>query len=103
MIPLLVSVKVLKGLARFGPRALTQLLALPLEGLGLLGIPERHARPAWLTALGSEARTIRLGIPMDSDKLPLWIQAAIRLGVRFVRVERNSSANPGRCAYAVGL
>jgi hypothetical protein len=80
------------------------------EGFSLLGTPERHARPAWLASPG-----IPLPPPRDDDrprgddrprdaaglpvvavavapapivkgKLPFWIEAAIRLGARFVRV-----------------
>jgi hypothetical protein len=81
------------------------------HGLDLLGTPERHARPSWLSGLGVVAGNGRgngdddvdvdssipvPGTPNDNqpeipdtgefDSLPFWIQAAIRLGVRFVRV-----------------
>jgi hypothetical protein len=89
-------------------------LARPIEGLGLLGAPERHARPAWIAALHRAGRERGVGVnqptpivddgtppdelvapgapsaapasPEDFQQLPLWVQAAIRLGVRFVRV-----------------
>jgi hypothetical protein len=47
------------------------------EGFTLLGIPDRHARPSWLA-------TAPIGI--TTARLPSWIEAAIRLGARFVRV-----------------
>lgn len=47
------------------------------EGFTLLGIPDRHARPSWLA-------TAPIGI--TTTRLPYWIEAAIRLGARFVRV-----------------
>ena len=82
------------------------------EGLNLLGTPERDARPAWLAPIGpgrdgggdtggAWTPTRRAGQkrrpcapqrkaagtrPTRSTRLPLWIQAAVRLGARFVRV-----------------
>jgi hypothetical protein len=47
------------------------------EGFTLLGIPDRHARPSWLA-------TAPIGL--TTTRLPYWIEAAIRLGARFVRV-----------------
>ncbi|MEO6921017.1 MAG: neuraminidase-like domain-containing protein [Collimonas sp.] len=87
-----------------------RLLDPPREGLGVLGTPERDARPSWLapdtaqatmpappgglpnnptgaggslstSAVAAKAATVTL-----DDKLPFWIQAAIRLGTKFVRV-----------------
>lgn len=63
------------------------------EGFGLLGTPERHARPSWLASL----REVSLESPEAEElsgpsKLPFWIQAAIRLGVRFIRVA--AAGNP---------
>nr|WP_281720110.1 neuraminidase-like domain-containing protein [Nitrosomonas nitrosa] len=80
------------------------------ENLGLMGRPERHARPSWLapsqrqlggTTQGKNdvagvARTFD-GPPSTngstgtsssptSPQLPLWLQAAVRLGTRFLRV-----------------
>ncbi|RXV65692.1 insecticidal toxin complex protein [Burkholderia stabilis] len=93
-----------------------RLLTPPREGLGVLGTPERDARPSWLapdsgmpqgTPQGSNnpssptiarvADTRAAGAVVAtsasstspaaaSDKLPFWIEAAIRLGVRFIRV-----------------
>ncbi len=60
------------------------------EGLGLLGTPERYARPSWLAALRREVQlSSTLPDPLlqdDSKSLPFWIQAAIRLGSRFIRI-----------------
>lgn len=69
----------------------------PAHGFDLLGTPERHARPSWLAALSGEGQTTEL--PSDdsgglnlllqqntSQPLPFWLEAAIRLGVQFVRV-----------------
>ncbi len=83
------------------------------ENLGLMGTPERDARPSWLAP---SQKTIGRGdgnnhVPdanphheepnhgealvlavanvntfSGAQQLPLWIQAAIRLGVRFLRV-----------------
>jgi ABC toxin-like protein len=76
----------------------------PREGFTLLGTEERDARPSWLSwpALGGggggrdvpagiaanvDAVTLRAALPpAASGKLPWWIEAAIRLGVKFVRV-----------------
>jgi len=63
------------------------------EGFGLLGTPERDARPSWLASL----REVALESPEAEagdglGKLPFWIQAAIRLGVRFIRVA--AAGNP---------
>ena len=85
------------------PSTLTQLNP-PREGLGLLGAPERGARPSWLAPLSpslpsgggdgggviERARDVRAApapVPVaESGTLPFWIEAAIRLGVRFYRV-----------------
>jgi hypothetical protein len=85
------------------------------EGLNVLGSPERNGRLSWLAPVGGipvpspdddddenddiavDLRNIRpayvarrdrrLGGPFaDLEALPLWIQAPIRLGTRFVRV-----------------
>ena len=83
------------------------------EHLGLMGQPERHARPSWLApsqertagdgrkpGTGSEdgaaangpavlARSASSSTPPPntaSPQLPLWIQAAVRLGTRFLRI-----------------
>ncbi len=84
------------------------------ENLGLMGRPERHARPSWLApsqrqlAPEPNGRTPgdndvegpplveaaaaatdgdgRSSSPSGSPQLPLWLQAAVRLGTRFLRI-----------------
>lgn len=59
----------------------------PREGLGLLGTPERDARPSWLASLHEVAlESPEVEEVQGPSRLPFWIQAAIRLGVRFIRV-----------------
>jgi hypothetical protein len=60
-----------------------RILPEPREGLDLLGTPERDARPSWITAVPEEGRR---GAAFKGLKLPFWIEAAIRLGARFVRL-----------------
>jgi hypothetical protein len=86
------------------PSSLLQ-LAPPREGLGLLGTPERDARPSWLAPLpgaqeqqpppptdipGIVAHAAAVAPPPTpasaGGPLPFWIEAAIRLGVRFYRI-----------------
>lgn len=76
--------------------ALIQGIGPARQGFDLLGTPERAARSSWLASLEQPV----FEIPDDSDdvpggaevsmhggdRLPMWIQAAIRLGTRFVRV-----------------
>lgn len=87
------------------------------ENLGLMGRPERHARPSWLAP--SQRQSVGGGEPQpnpdgngdggpiillaagaangnpdgngdgngaSSTQLPLWLQAAVRLGTRFLRI-----------------
>ena len=94
------------------------------HGFDVLGTPERHARPSWLAALGlpqdDDVVILREGPgeetpgepgDAEAERLPLWIRAAIRLGVRFVRVAaageppastsfepKHSGDGPGCCA-----
>jgi hypothetical protein len=102
-----------------------QLLNPAPEGLGLLGSPERQARPSWLAPVVRAANaspggdgggdgnggngnpggqpggdpaggpppriaalTAATAPPMaaDVERLPLWLQAAVRLGTRFLRI-----------------
>jgi hypothetical protein len=69
------------------------------ENLGLMGRPERHARPSWLTPSQRPTSGGGSGTPgilalatspspstTTSPQLPLWIQAAVRLGTRFLRI-----------------
>jgi hypothetical protein len=63
--------------------------ATPREGLGLLGTPERAARPSWLGALPPPPAATGHGAGgtiATASATPLWLQAAIRLGVTFVRL-----------------
>ncbi len=102
-----------------GEPAEMALLVPGVEGLDLLGTPERDARPSWLAPIGekpalppgdrpkdtgianlSRAAGAETPVPRsvstpaaaldlpkaELDRLPLWIQAAVRLGARFVRV-----------------
>jgi hypothetical protein len=91
------------------------------ENLGLMGRPERHARPSWLAPSqqptgggdepppnpdnpnGGPVIALTAGTPgaangngngngdgnpdgASSPQLPLWLQAAVRLGTRFLRI-----------------
>ena len=71
------------------------------EGLNLLGTPERSARRSWVAAIPGQvtppttggdtatrlSSTAVVGTSLKSSaKLPLWVEAAIRLGVGFLRV-----------------
>ena len=90
------------------PSQLT-LLRPSREGFTLLGSEERHARPSWLAAPGVPLRQtpnpdgggdptgvggVPSSVPPSSTtpppglpgKRPWWIEAAIRLGTKFVRV-----------------
>ncbi|MCY7282514.1 MAG: insecticidal toxin complex protein, partial [Cyanobacteria bacterium CAN_BIN43] len=92
--------------------ATMELLPAP-EGLGLMGTPDRHARPNWLAPIHIESRRVTPP-PRDngeggeggendngpillraivnnealppSENLPMWLQAAVRLGTKFIRV-----------------
>jgi hypothetical protein len=77
---------------------------LPVEGLGLLGTPDRHARLSWLAPLrgpGTPDSTTTNqprvpGTTSDGDanipqnhantEFPMWFQAAVRLGTKFIRI-----------------
>ena len=72
-----------------------QLLPAPREGLDLLATPERDARPSWITMVPEPPARRLPGAPVavppaapavPALKLPFWIECAIRLGTRFVRV-----------------
>lgn len=80
------------------------------ENLGLMGRPERHARPSWLAPsqlqppgghtpginnvpdvamlTAAAPANVSTGTPSNpaSPQLPLWLQAAVRLGTRFLRI-----------------
>jgi len=49
-------------------------------GFDQLGTPEVHGRPSWLTSLTES------DLSATPPKVPYWIEAAIRLGKKFVRV-----------------
>jgi hypothetical protein len=85
-----------------------QLLNPAPEGLGLMGTPDRHARPTWLAPLNIAGRdqtpeepteqpvvqptdvptlfAIITPPPSTLADLPMWLQAAVRLGTKFIRV-----------------
>ncbi|KYC35938.1 hypothetical protein WA1_48895 [Scytonema hofmannii PCC 7110] len=89
--------------------ATMQLLNPAPEGLGLMGTPDRHARPTWLAPLNTTEReqppedgssqppgnqpseepvlfaVINPQQP-NSASLPMWLQAAVRLGTKFIRI-----------------
>lgn len=77
----------------------------PREGLGVLGTPERQARPSWLAPdliprivigqgeaarpsdpIAAPALALPAAGPAQPGQFPYWIEAAIRLGTRFFRV-----------------
>jgi hypothetical protein len=69
------------------------LLPTPREGLDSLATPESDARPPWITmvteppeAAGARGAPGAGGPAVPTPKLPFWIECAIRLGTRFVRV-----------------
>jgi Tc toxin complex TcA C-terminal TcB-binding domain len=80
--------------------ATMQLLSTPREGLGLLATPERDGRPSWLTTESQQktaaSRNAAAGPPIPATpptsggplppNLPIWMESAIKLGTRFVRV-----------------
>ncbi len=71
-----------------------EILPAPREGLNLLATPEREARPSWITMVPDLAAPPQVpGIAAlppapaaTALKLPFWIECAIRLGARFIRV-----------------
>ena len=65
------------------PTRLAQLPA-PHEGLDLLGTPEYDGRPSWLALVTSPAAAAAGG--NSNSELPIWMEAAIRLGTRFWRI-----------------
>lgn len=87
--------------------ATMQILDPDREGLGLTGTPDRHARPALLAPLKNASTTLVPENPNGGDHnneggvgilamaespqtdmagLPLWLQAAVRPGTKFIRV-----------------
>lgn len=97
-----------------GPAAAAADAAVPTENFGLLGRPDRAARPAWLSPLLTTPQPVGQGPPQPGTqvqstrrparrraaavaavaapppdrhgRLPYWIEAAVELGVRFLRV-----------------
>lgn len=63
-----------------------QALEAPRQGLILLGTPERDARPSWLAAVHGEVRRNPALASPDSKPLPLWMEAAIKVGTKFLRI-----------------
>ncbi|WP_144551347.1 neuraminidase-like domain-containing protein [Peribacillus simplex] len=84
-----------------------QLLNPAPEGLGLMGTPDRHARPTWLAPINMErtnpedpdpievrsgglnpsiASVAGHGHERKTRELPMWLQSAVRLGTKFKRI-----------------
>jgi hypothetical protein len=63
-----------------------QILPAAREGLNLLATPERDARPSWITAVPDMVATGTAPPTPAALKLPFWMECAIRLGTRFIRV-----------------
>lgn len=61
-------------------------LEAPRQGLAHLGTPERDARPSWLAAVHGELRRNPALVSPDSKPLPLWMEAAIKVGTKFLRI-----------------
>jgi hypothetical protein len=80
------------------------------EGFGLLGRPERDARPSWLAAImgkklgngngrrGDRTPQAEVVTPGGSKTLPFWIESAMRLGTRFYRIAA-AGAPPASTQY----
>ena len=72
--------------------SIIETLQTPREGLALLGTPASDARPSWLSPAGGASGTViernAAAIPPSTSDtaIPLWMQAAIRLGVKFIRI-----------------
>jgi len=102
-------------MARLGP---------PRQGLDVMGTPDRHARPNWLAPIASAGRgrppgdgdgngnddgdDIIIGIRNNHGRaaaatdaggeVPLWFEAAVRTGRRFLRVAA-ASLTPASAGY----
>jgi hypothetical protein len=70
-----------------------QILPAPREGLNLLATPERDVRPSWITMVPDtpapqppDRDKVPAASAVTAPKLPFWMECAIRLGTRFVRV-----------------
>ena len=94
----------------------TRLLTQPREGFNLIATPERDAQPSWLTVVAPATAVSQGAAPGSSfnaasasasssttpSTLPLWMESAIRLGRRFIRIAaagapRSSSAFDCKC------
>ena len=71
-----------------------QLLSTPREGLSLLATPERDARPSWLATIQGGVAAGGTATPA-AQPLPMWMQAAVRLGTRFYRIAAANSPPAG--------
>jgi hypothetical protein len=92
------TIPIHQSLERLQKAEVSQIQAInpPREGLGLLGTLERDARPSWLSPVNAQTapppgdlNNPAAGNPPPSGTggpLPLWMQAAIRLGAQFIRV-----------------
>lgn len=59
----------------------------PRQGLGLLGTPDRHPRPSWLSPIpSSESVAESSSDVVTGPERPMWFEAAVRLGTKFLRV-----------------
>jgi hypothetical protein len=95
------------GLLQRRDPAEMRILPKPREGLDLLATPEREARPSWITMVPEPApKTVRPGPVLPSapaaaptPQLPLWLECAIRLGGRFLRVAA-AAYPPASTAFA---
>jgi len=71
-------------------QAAIQVLNPGREGLGLMGTPDRHAQSSWLLPLKTGSSNTKGDIEVRSinelSGFPLWLQAAVKLGTKFVRV-----------------
>ncbi|WP_421907369.1 neuraminidase-like domain-containing protein [Mameliella sp.] len=82
--------------------ATLQRLEAPRQGIGLKGTPDRHARPDWLSPIPGTSRRDDGVILSDTSAaaaaggpgassgrtpdLPMWFEAPVRLGTRFLRI-----------------
>jgi hypothetical protein len=75
-------------------------LAAPHEGLDLLGTPEYDGHPSWLAVVpASAAQGATVPAATADGQLPLWMEAATRLGTRFWRIAA-ADMPPGAARFA---
>ena len=70
------------------PATMRQSDSAASRGLGLMGTPDRHARSTWLAPIHTvnhedEGHQSAMNTYQD---LPMWLQAAVRLETKFIRV-----------------